>query len=73
MCAAISIDMPTTSAFESISTDELSSITGGCGKKRCQCPPPQPPQPPPAQALPAAPPSAPEVSTNVSISGYGAA
>jgi hypothetical protein len=59
--------MPTTPALESISIDNLSSITGGCGgrKHRHACPQPAP------QAAPAAP-SAPVVSTNVSVTGYGA-
>ncbi len=56
--------MPTAPAFESISLDALSAITGGCKKK---CAPPPPPQ----EAAPAAP-SGPVVSTNVSITGYGA-
>lgn len=62
--------MPTTPALESISLDTLSSITGGCGgRKRNCCPPPAPPQ----QAAPApAAPSGPLVSTNVSVTGYGA-
>ncbi len=63
--------MPTTSALESISIDALSTITGGCGgKKKNRCPPPQQQQ---EQAAPApAAPSGPLVSTNVSVTGYGA-
>ncbi len=56
--------MPTTPALESISLDLMSAITGGC-KKKCA-----PPPPPPAEPAPA--PAGPLVSTNVSISGYGA-
>jgi hypothetical protein len=59
--------MPTTPAFESISFDALSTITGGCHKRR-GCPPPQPEQAAPAPAAP----SGPLVSTNVSVTGYGA-
>ncbi len=61
--------MPTTPAFESISLDVLSTITGGCGKKKncCPCPPPQVEQAAPAPAS-----AGPLVSTNVSVSGYGA-
>jgi hypothetical protein len=62
--------MPNTSALPAISLDDLASVTGGCGKKKC-CPPPQPQQ---ADApAPSAAPSGPAVSTNVSITGYGAA
>ncbi len=62
--------MPTTPALESLSLDALSTITGGCGgKKRNCCPPPQAAQA--AAAAPAAP-SGPLVSTNVSVTGYGA-
>ena len=61
--------MPTTPALESVSLDTLSTITGGCGKKRNCCPPQQPqPQAAPAPAAP----SGPLVSTNVSVTGYGA-
>ncbi|MBL0215004.1 MAG: hypothetical protein IPQ07_14100 [Myxococcales bacterium] len=61
--------MPTTTSFEALSLDALSTITGGCGKKKsCCCPPPQaaPEQAPAPQIAP----SAPEVSTKVSVSGY---
>jgi hypothetical protein len=58
----------TTPRLETITLDALATITGGCGKKQqcCPCPPPAPP-PQPSGPPPAAP-SAPEVSTNVSIS-----
>ena len=63
--------MPTTTpALTDISLFDLATVTGGCGGKRrqcCACPPPQ--QAAPAQ-LPAAPPSDPVVSTNVSLSGF---
>ncbi|MEO7092144.1 MAG: hypothetical protein ABI175_02760 [Polyangiales bacterium] len=63
--------MPTTPALESISIDALSTITGGCGGKRKNCCPPQAQPPQAAPAAPAAP-SGPLVSTNVSVTGYGA-
>lgn len=68
---------PTVSALESITSDFLSQVSGGCGKKHC-CPCPQPSAPvqqtqiiqlpaaPAAAPVPVAP-SGPEVSTNVSI------
>jgi hypothetical protein len=58
--------MPTT--FESIALTDLSSVQGGCGKKRCQCPPPPPPQ----QAAPSPSPQT-EITTNVQMTGFGAA
>jgi hypothetical protein len=58
---------PTTqTTLASISVDDLATITGGCGKKKCT--PRCPPQPQPVVQGPA--PSAPEVSTSVSVS-YG--
>jgi hypothetical protein len=59
--------MPTTPALESLSLDALSTITGGCHKRR-SCPPPQQQEAAPAPAAP----SGPLVSTNVSVTGYGA-
>ena len=65
---------PTVSALESITSDFLSQVSGGCGKKHCS--PCQQPSAAPVQQtqivqLPGAPaavaPSGPEVSTNVSI------
>ena len=70
---------PTVSALESITSDFLSQVSGGCGGKKHCCPCPQPSAAPVQQTqiiqLPAAPaaapmpvaPSGPEVSTNVSI------
>jgi hypothetical protein len=69
---------PAVAALESITSDFLSQVSGGCGKKHC-CPCPQPAAAPvqqtqiiqlpaaPAAAPAALPPSGPEVSTNVSI------
>ena len=64
--------MPITPALTDISLFDLATVTGGCGGKQrqcCPCPPAQPAAP--AAQLPAAAPSEPAVSTNVSVSGYG--
>lgn len=57
--------MPIT-PFEAIALDHLTAVTGGCGKKKCQCPPP-----PPQQAAPAAPAGGTEITTNVQMTGFG--
>jgi hypothetical protein len=60
--------MPTTKpapSFDSISLADLTFVQGGCGKKKCQCPPPAPPQAAPAPSGGTA------IETNVSITGYG--
>jgi hypothetical protein len=62
--------MPITTSpqFASLAAADLRSVQGGCGKKCCPQPQPQAaPQPAPP------PPSGDVVSTNVQISGYGAA
>jgi len=38
--------------LEPISLDDLTTVTGGCGKKRCPCPQPQPAPQAPAQLPP---------------------
>jgi hypothetical protein len=63
--------MPTTPTFEALSLDALTTITGGCGKKKsAPCCPQPAPAPAPVGQAPAPAPSTPEVSTKVSISGY---
>jgi hypothetical protein len=63
---------PTAPAFESISLAALTAVQGGCGKKhgRPCSPPPQQAAPEPAPQAQAIAPSAPLVSTNVSVTGY---
>lgn len=60
--------MPTTPTFEAISLSDLSFVQGGCGKKKCQCPPPAPP---PAAPPAPAPMGGTEITTNVQMTGYG--
>lgn len=60
--------MPTTPDFSAISLVDLTSVTGGCGKKKC----PQPP-PPPQQPMPAPSGGGTEITTNVQMTGFGAA
>lgn len=69
MCAATSSVMPTTPIFDSISLADLDAVTGGCGKKRGCCPPP-PSAPAPGPA-PAPMGGAPEITTNVQMTGFG--
>jgi hypothetical protein len=68
MCAAISeLTMRTTAqefaSFATITAADLTTVQGGCGKKKkqCCCPPPAP------APAPVAPPPGPQVSTSVSI------
>jgi hypothetical protein len=56
--------MPTT--FETIVPTDLSTVQGGCGKKKQCCPP----CPPPQQAGPAPSPQT-EITTNVQMTGFG--
>jgi hypothetical protein len=70
-----SVTMPTTtstfSSLASITAADLSFVQGGCGKKRCCCPPCPPPQPA-AAPVAAAPAPRESIETSVQISGYGA-
>ena len=40
--------MRNSDSLATIDFDQLAAVTGGCGKKKMQCPPPPPPQQAPA-------------------------